>query len=68
MFSREPISASSLSGTSSAWGNVQPESEVMRMLLAANWKPEVLGEVPQTPQEYFRRINEIIVSIGGGNR
>ena len=36
----------------------------MHMLLAMNWKPEVLGEAPQTPQEYFRYINEIIVSIG----
>ena len=38
----------------------------MRMLLSLSWKPAALGEQPpQTPQEYFQRINEIIVNIGG---
>ena len=65
LFSREPCATGSCSGASSAFGNVQPESEVMRMLLSLSWKPEALGEVPpQTLQEYFQRIDEIIVNIG----
>lgn len=66
LFSREPCAAGSCSGASSAFGNVQPESEIMRMLLSLSWKPAALGEqAPQTPEEYFRRINQIIVSVGG---
>lgn len=62
-YSREPLGVSSYSGASSAWGNVQPESEIMKMLIAMNWKPEVLGEQPKEPQDYFKQINSIIVNI-----
>lgn len=66
LFSREPCATGSCSGASSAFGNVQPESEVMRMLLSLSWKPQAMGEAaPQTPEDYFRRINEIIVSATG---
>lgn len=65
LFSREPCAAGACSGASSAFGNIQPDSEVMRMLLSLSWKPEALGqEPPKTPQEYFRLIDQIIAGLG----
>lgn len=63
MFSREPLSVSACSGGTSAWGNIQPESEIMRMLITASWKPEVMVDRPRDPDNYFRTMNEIISSL-----
>lgn len=64
--SREPLGASAFSGATSAWGNITPESEVLKMLLAAMWQP-VTQALPQVQvpasDDPFAAMNSLIASL-----